>query len=471
MYYSKYNIFVNLYKYPEYLILQNIFHGKASLFPKKMADRIKKYSENSSTIHLSKYENDLLLEKGFIYQTQEEENKLIQDLYQEFLKTLLPINPTRQYQILLTYDCNLHCLYCFQKKIKGKTLMNWDKLQAVFSIICDIERKNEKEIQKRSLSTRVPLISIVGGEPLRNIPEHQYLVREIIAFCKKNRFNYAITTNGLELDTYLLLFYKQNYLPRDVQITLDGTKEFHDKRRITVGGQGSFDDIVNSINVTLEAGIHISLRINLDSMNLQSIDRLADFIVRQGWNNAENFSAYLAPITDHSQVNQNYKWLVKDATIIQMIVKAFQRRPELENIFTLKNFRGYSYVKRIAEKDGFPIPTFWRCEAVLGQMIFDPLGNVFTCFEGAGNFEAKVGEYFPKLHIEKKRIASWTELNSVTNRYCEECKYRFVCASGCPWHIVRHKKTECLPIEEEIYLAWNYYAPKVLKNLQIDDNL
>ena len=124
-------------------------------------------------------------------------------------------------------------------------------------------------------------------------------------------------TNGVCLRYFVDLFKNKKYVPRDIQVTIDGPKEIHDKRRIAKGGKGSFDDIVESIDVTVEAGIHISLRLNIDDMNVNYINQIADFIISKKWANKNNFTAYLAPVTDHSSVNQNYPWLIVDSSLVK----------------------------------------------------------------------------------------------------------------------------------------------------------
>ncbi|MGI9482009.1 MAG: SPASM domain-containing protein [Hyphomicrobiales bacterium] len=134
----------------------------------------------------------------------------------------------------------------------------------------------------------------------------------------------------------------------------------------------------------------------------------------------------------------------------------FREHPVMASIFTMKNFRGYEYVRRMLQDEGILTPTIWRCEAVLGQYVFDPFGGLYTCFEGAGNEKAKIGTYYPEFKIDNTRKQEWDSLNAVQNPVCGRCKYRFVCTSGCPLQTVNEGKTECLPIEDEMRLAWNF---------------
>lgn len=472
MYLSEYNVFVDLDDYPDLSIIQNTFHGRAAVIPRSLAKHLRVHGSEKLSL-ISPELVGTLIDKGFMYRQKEKENELIDTIYSELKNTLPAANPSRQYQILLTYDCNLRCIYCFQKKVRRSTddiLISGERLNKIFDIILSKEKENEIEVTERNLPTRVPLLSIVGGEPLLDTPHQKALIASIIKFVKHNNFNYSITTNGVFLDRYIPLFKDLEYLPRNIQVTIDGTKEYHDRRRIRVGGLGSFDSIVESVDSALSEGARISIRINIDDMNIESINQIADFMIEKGWTNHNEFSAYLAPVTDHSAVNRNYKWIKKDSSIISRIVGMFKARPELENVFTMKNFRGFQYVKRIALKEGEAVPTIWRCEAVLGQLVFDPLGDLYTCFEGAGNEKAKIGTYSPSYKTNKKREQQWKELNAITNKYCSSCSNRFVCSGGCPWYIVGQEATECLPVKEEIKIAWNYYAPRVLRQLNVAEN-
>src|SRR5208283_3584605 len=114
-----------------------------------------------------------------------------------------------------------------------------------------------------------------------------------------------------------------------------------------------------------------------DTQNLDCIEELAELIVANGWDRDPNFEAYLAPVTDHTGVNRNYKWMPDGRLLIETIAGKFNQQPQLSSIFQLKNFRGFNYVNDIVENRGLPAPTFWRCEAVLGQLIFDPLGDIY----------------------------------------------------------------------------------------------
>ena len=463
MYVSKYNAIIDLHNHPDVAVIHNLFHGRASLVPRAVGDTLRPMigceTDSKDSVLLD------LRARRFLYESKEAEEQEIAELFRLFQAQLRPGNAGRKYELLLSYDCNLRCVYCFQKKLRGGSIRNEPltdaHLDAIFAAISTIEKRN---IDASRPSPEPALLSLVGGEPLLPHARHRAAIARIMRFASDHGYGYSITTNGVGLIDYLDLFEAGDRKPNHVQVTIDGPPRIHDSRRIAIGGGGSFRQISESITAALEAEIRIGVRVNVDLMNIDGVSELGALIRANGWHNRPNFSAYLAPVTDHSAVNQNYRWIKADASIIRRLVELFEEQPELEDLFTMKNFRGFNQVKELS-RGGDVAPVFWRCEAVLGQLVFDPKGDLYTCFEAAGQATAKIGRYYPDLEIQEERLDAWSALNTFDNKMCGACRFRFVCASGCPWHIIGQGATECLPIEEELELAWNHFAPVYMDKL------
>ncbi|MGI9482011.1 MAG: 4Fe-4S cluster-binding domain-containing protein [Hyphomicrobiales bacterium] len=219
MYYSHYNVIIDLDDQPDRSVIQNIFHGRASVISRRLAKQIKARFIDQEQVEISATTLEALQNKGFIYDCAEEEDALIDTTFSAFKSGLPEANPIRQYQIVLTYDCNLRCVYCFQKQVRKEKDTGYnitdEQLGRIFEVIDDCEEKNEAEIKSRNLLTRVPLIQIVGGEPLAEDKEVFTLVKKITAYAKERDFHYSITTNGVHLDKYVGFFQSIGYFPRD----------------------------------------------------------------------------------------------------------------------------------------------------------------------------------------------------------------------------------------------------------------
>ena len=88
-----------------------------------------------------------------------------------------------------------------------------------------------------SKETKIRYISFYGGEPLLNFN----LIEKCAHYLRKKCSNikFGLTTNGILLNKDVIAFLERNSFV--ITISLDGPKELHDKYRIDVNGQGSYD--------------------------------------------------------------------------------------------------------------------------------------------------------------------------------------------------------------------------------------
>jgi uncharacterized protein len=463
MYYSKYNQIIPLRINPKYSIIHNIFHGYATIVENTFIDRISEAVQNNNLNELSLDDINFLKQRFFLYQSKEEEDYLIINTFELTQPDPTLLNPFRQYMILLTYGCNFKCVYCFQKEHqKNTSIISKNHLLKALEAIEKIEEnyKSRVNLNNNDLtnSLKKPLLLIAGGEPLQYTPEHIEIIRSIIVWAKKNNMPYAFVSNGYDLYKYIPILTADPSLLQGIQITLDGVDKVHNRRRPHKNKGNSFNVIVEGIEAALKAGIHIDIRVNVDHENLNCIEDLADIIIKYRWKEKGSITAKLAKVTNHSGVNTNYKWLAKEEDILQTILKKFQENKTLRQIYELQNFRGYHYVETCVKSGKATFPTFHRCEALRQHFVFDPMGGLFFCFEGAGNPKAQIGTYAPCLELFSDRVQQWTGLNTINNMHCKQCPYIFVCAGGCPWYTLQSGKVECDPIKSEINLAWNYFV-------------
>lgn len=102
-------------------------------------------------------------------------------------------------------------------------------------------------------------------------------------------------------------------------------------------------------------------------------------------------------------------------------------------------------------------------EALLDQNIFDPYGDIYSCFEGAGDLRARIGKYDPEFIMFLDRLAEWSKFETLRSPYCTNFRFSFVCAGGCPWHTIKRMgQRECVPIKQQVNLAWNYFTDLII---------
>jgi len=440
-------------------ILSNLFFGASDIVNEPVYQAFLEGEKNGEIPKKQLTESvwKHFVSKGYVWDNPEAEQALIQrgaELYgkRDLISASLDGG---MYGFITSLHCNLACPYCFQRnKAKSYGFLTPKQVDFGLKIIAECE-KNLTVLNKNKPTT--PKISITGGEPLlqnkKNITVLEYLIEQLVEL----NWPYSITTNGTELAQFVAN-HKPTKNCRNIQITLDGPKEIHNKRRYYRNGRSSFNQIIEGLEVSLSEGWPMALRVNLDMKNVEHLPELARFVRKKGWCKSENFFAYASPITDHGNLG-GYDTPKDEADLLMSVLQVAEKHPHVRDVFDIRHFRGLNYVERMLLKKDPRYPVIHRCEAVLGMYIFDPLGDVHSCLEAVGDSSLRIGTYDPELNIEEKAEARWSQRHVLNMEECSNCKIRFICAGGCTMDSINHgDSARCMPFLREMDIAWQYYA-------------
>lgn len=172
--------------------------------------------------------------------------------------------------IMPTYNCNFSCPYCYQDHTFEK--MSDGLCEGII-----------KHIRKNISSYKEIHISWFGGEPLEAVDIIEKISSKIKCICENRHkaFSSSMTTNAFNLtnDVFekLLSLNIKSY-----QITIDGTKQVHDKQRFTKDGAETFDTIIgNLINIKnnfKNRKFSINIRTNVSKDVLNNLDEYILFM-------------------------------------------------------------------------------------------------------------------------------------------------------------------------------------------------
>lgn len=203
-----------------------------------------------------------MADEGFIIGNAVNELEIIKHQYQTKNQS-----ETYQLMILPTYSCNVSCWYCTQHHENiWLTDIDVEKIKRHISFY--IEKHHLKGIH----------LSWFGGEPLMGFKYIKNITSYTKEYCQKQHLEYenTITTNGILLNKEILEIMKEHNFSF-FQITIDGTKEEHDKTKITKG-KSAYEIVLNnicSITKTLP-NAEICLRYNYTKKNLNPQDIIYD---------------------------------------------------------------------------------------------------------------------------------------------------------------------------------------------------
>jgi len=122
--------------------------------------------------------------------------------------------------ICVTHDCNLNCIYCYQKHSVGEKMPFNVATNVIDWIFLNVPQSmNEIEI------------TLIGGEPLL---EYE-LIKEIIEYTYKKKSNYKYifyaSTNGTILNDEMKTWFSEHKQYCCLGLSLDGTKDVHNYNR------------------------------------------------------------------------------------------------------------------------------------------------------------------------------------------------------------------------------------------------
>ena len=161
--------------------------------------------------------------------------------------------------LVLTYDCNFRCPYCFESGNVSKGTMTISHIDAVLEAAGDSCED----------------IVLFGGEPL--LIENKDLIEYI--FKKEADKTFSAYTNGYYLEEFCesLSMVKIGH----ITVTLDGSEKAHDCRRFLSNGGGTFKKIMRGIAKCLKNGIKINIRMNVDESNVDDCNTLRTSLMNE----------------------------------------------------------------------------------------------------------------------------------------------------------------------------------------------
>lgn len=140
----------------------------------------------------------------------------------------------------VTQNCNLRCKYCifsgsYINRVHNNKRMDWDTARKALDFLYERNGESDNDL----------LIGFYGGEPLLEFD----LIKKCVDYSYKlfpsKNLQFNITTNTTllspEIARYLL---EHNFT---ITLSIDGPEEIHDRNRVLVNGQGSFQTVMNNI--------------------------------------------------------------------------------------------------------------------------------------------------------------------------------------------------------------------------------
>jgi uncharacterized protein len=390
----KYLVFDNSEKLLAKNLLKNLNRDKFEL---KEAEHIKEMIKIGAVVA---DELDEINKLNFLYNKQK---------FQQDTVTLV---------IQTTLNCNFRCVYCYEDH-KNEKLTD------------EVSTKIINLVKDKCKKARKLKIAWFGGEPMLEFHRIVKLTEKFKEICSENNCEYEanMTSNGYLFNDENISMLNDLGI-KNIQITLDGTKHYHDKKRPLLNGEGTFKKVIDNFIKLLEKNINLNLRINVDESNYLSISDLFD-IIPEKYRNGVNIQ----------------------------IINVFQNKKSLEcyDLYKSAIDKGYPYIDKTN--------TLLKCEAGSPNSVtIDPKGNLTFC-SMAGEEGLTFGYMNNTGNIkftDQSLYFNFHNASPFKDKACTECIELPMCMAGCKFAKFKNpnmcvvKAKGGMSLEERIKL--HYYS-------------
>lgn len=296
------------------------------------------------------------------------------------------------------YRCNLACKHCYlQEENNGE--LTWEE-----------EKKVLGELKELGYGR----ITFSGGEIfIKN--NYKELLRE----AKKNGFEIGIITNGTKVD----YDFMDEIQPIMVQVSIDGTKDFHN----TFRGADCYDKCVSSVKELHKRGIPVAVNSTIVNGNRKMIPKLLEEI-------GEYIEAYRPSLLALSGRGKELKSeALKPDEVIELVKDCFELKEKYPNVDIVTPV---SYVAQKAYLEGEIDDSIMARNAggcphyEEGFITIAPNGNVIPCVfsqdkpignvkEGISNVLERMRgkrDEMRRLHMSKMGCKSPESFNTCPSR-------------------------------------------------------
>ncbi|MCZ8023863.1 MAG: radical SAM protein [Flavobacterium sp.] len=439
-----------MYKLSYYTIFSDLLNSKGDsvLFCTRSSqafvinNNIRERLERESFDELEPEVLNALIESCGIVKIEEDELNVIRTENQNFITDN---NVKHLYTVIQpSANCQLGCYYCGQSHTK-KNLSSADS-----SLIVDRIRKKISGSQDKYESIYVGWF---GAEPLMGLPQMRELTTEFKSLAEEFGIKYSskVVTNGLSLKPQIYRELAEELNVRSIEVTLDGTADYHDGHRYTKNGGSSFDLIyknlleIFSLPDYKEINCAISIRCNVDKRNWSDVSNLINKISND---NFQDKISHFYPIGI-------YSWAKNDAHDNALTKEEFAEK-EIDWLIEL--------IQAGFKVNLLPARQKQVCAAVdPGFEMYDAFGNIFNCTEVSYSSAYENTPYIlgnlkkPEEVSQVKPLVDWNEESVITKFPCGTCKMLPVCGGSCPksWHEdMRACPTSKFNIKQKLALAY-----------------
>lgn len=426
---SKYNIISKIKDSDDWFVV-NALSGQADVLDQETYNSLISGAEDSE-----------FSENGYLVDPAQEK-KFFREKYLKFLDD----REKDEVQIFFVtnYSCNFDCSYCYQAGYENQPqVLTREVIDAFFDYV------------GKEFAGRRKYITLFGGEPFLSAPKHRDNIEYIIQKAASLNLEVAAVTNGYNLHEYTEILKAGKI--REIQVTLDGTRDMHNQRRFLKGGDATFDRIVAGVDELLANNIPVNMRMVVDRQNIQNLPDLAQFAIDKGWTASPIFKTQLGRNYELHECQANQQKLYSRLNLYEDLYALLKTYPHIAEFHK----PAFSISKFLFEQGEMPEPLFDACTGTKTEWAFDFTGNVYACTATVGKQGESLGTFYPEVKKYTEAVEEWQERDILSIPKCRDCNLSLICGGGCASMAKNYNGSlqshDCRPVTELLELGIAHY--------------
>ena len=352
------------------------------------------------------------------------------------------------WDIAITNGCNMDCSYCFAhcKNIENAEFMSKEVLNNVFRLI-------------KAAPESGHLIKLYGGEPLLN--ENIWNFLERLQEIEHYNLKCVLITNGLLIPKYQKEIKKAYLQLKDkfsVTISMDGTKQVHDKYRVDKSNNPTWERIINNIELLPnEMNIHFQSVLSPELLNngeevLKSVCSIID-------NSSKKISWGYLPMNDGTFNNIEIE-KIKDMFII--FKEALLKRIEYFENSRISIHQAY----RCWSTSQYDKNNISWCNAGCGYFCIGADGMIYPCIHYYHDKKYPICNIRDIKTTIKDKYIYQKQYDGLYKHNCINCDFKMFgescwCIGQC---IYENRKNKIMKINKKVCI-YNWYFGDIAKAL------
>ena len=414
--------YLNIIPLTDTYLLFNGFNGCIDEISKSLGEYLSKNKAVSISQYISQKEIEFLLKRGHLTKLTDEQELAEFKKYVNILDehALERYSMQGSLMLLLSYDCNLNCYYCYQKPIRNKKSNKLMTKEFIDNLYDNYIPKLYPNISKADID-----ISLYGGEPL--LRRNREVIERILKYAAEYSNHVGAISNCTEVEYFSDIIGPLPGMINFIQVSIDGDRETHNNSRISYDGAPTFSLILKNIHMMLDKKVNLNIRINIEANSIEKLSYLYDILRKEEILDHPYAYVYVHPLHNHFKQTDGHNFITHEqaANIIEkMDPQGIIRHPIKREADSL------AYLMSI-EKGVALSKTRFCMQCIPNNYVIDPYGDLYGCYEEVGRDELKIGSLVNGDVIFTPLKEQYLKRSLLNLNKCLGCSVALVCAGEC----------------------------------------